>query len=67
MRTIEQVIERFGGITALAKALGCTTQAISMWKANEEIPTSRHFQLEVLTDGWFRAPRSDNTSTQKRA
>lgn len=55
MHSFEEVVEHFGGITPLAKRLGCTSQAISQW--NGEFPEGRAFQIEVLSEGRFKADR----------
>jgi len=55
MHSFEEVVQHFGGITALARRLGCTSQAISQWK--NEIPEPRAFQIEVLSGGRFKADR----------
>lgn len=55
MSTLGDVIKHFGGITALAAKLGCTTQAISQWGG--AIPEPRAFQIEVLSKGKFKASR----------
>lgn len=43
-----EAISHFGGVTALAEALGVSAGAVSQW---EEIPTGRQFQLQVMTAG----------------
>lgn len=55
MSLYEEVVEHFGGTqNALAKALGLKTHSgISQW--NGVIPKSRAFQIEVLSDGKFKA------------
>lgn len=49
------VIEHFGSVTAVAKALELTTQAVSMWP--ETVPRNRQWQIDVLTDGKLKAQR----------
>ena len=54
MVTFKQVLDHFGGThESLAKALGITREAVTMWKG--EIPESRAFQIEVLSEGRFKA------------
>lgn len=50
-----EVIEHFGSVTAVAKALELTTQAVSMWP--ETVPRNRQWQIDVLTDGKLKAQR----------
>jgi hypothetical protein len=49
------VIEHFGSVKAAAKALGLTSQAVSMWP--ETVPKTRQWQIDVLTEGKLRAQR----------
>jgi transcriptional repressor of cell division inhibition gene dicB len=55
MHQFSDVIKHFGGISGLAAALECTTQAISQW--DELIPEQRAYQIEVLSKGKFKASR----------
>ena len=55
MHTFQEVIEHFGGITALADKLNVSTQAISQWDGL--IPETRAFQIEVLSEGRFKASK----------
>lgn len=65
MHSVEEVFEHFGGITALARRLGCTSQAISQW--NGEIPEARAFQIEVLSNGRFKADRLPIRKTSRNS
>ncbi|MGY3909641.1 Cro/CI family transcriptional regulator [Aeromonas piscicola] len=47
------VLEHFGSITAIAKAIGISHAAVSKW--DETIPKGRAYQIEVLTDGKLKA------------
>lgn len=49
------VIEHFGSVTAAAKALELTTQAVSMWP--ETVPRKCQWQIDVLTNGKLKAQR----------
>lgn len=53
MNQVEAVVSYFGSRGKLAKALGVTPPAISRWK--EFIPDRRAYQIEVLTEGKFKA------------
>ena len=55
MKTSEAV-EFFGSVGALAEVLQISPQAIYQW--GESVPQGRDFQLEVLTRGKLRAPRT---------
>jgi hypothetical protein len=51
--SFEDVLNYFGGQERLAKALGCQRTAITQWKG--VIPKLRTYQIEVITNGRFRA------------
>jgi hypothetical protein len=51
---IEAVIDHFGGVKALSRALDVYPQAIYQWKASG-IPLLRQYQIEVVTKGAFLA------------
>jgi hypothetical protein len=54
MVTFEQVVDHFGGThESLAKALGISREAVTMWRG--QIPESRAFQIEVVSGGKFKA------------
>ncbi|MBS0289298.1 MAG: helix-turn-helix domain-containing protein [Proteobacteria bacterium] len=53
MDKIEVVASYFGGKANLAKALGVTLTAVSKWK--DHFPKGRAYQIEVLTEGKFKA------------
>jgi len=46
-------IEIFGSVRALADELGITVQAIYQW--GHEVPVSREYQIQVITDGKLKA------------
>lgn len=45
--------EFFGGKKKLAEALGISPSAVTMW--GEVIPSSRQYQIQVLTKGKLKA------------
>jgi transcriptional repressor of cell division inhibition gene dicB len=47
------VIEHFGSIAAIAKAIGVSHAAVSKW--GDTIPKGRAYQIEVLTGGKLKA------------
>lgn len=53
----KDVIGHFGGLTATAKALGITPQAVYAW--GEEVPHLRACQIELITSGSLK--RKDET------
>lgn len=50
--TKSQAIQHFGSISALAKALGVTYEAVRQW-AN--VPELRQYQIERITKGTLKA------------
>lgn len=51
--TKSQAIKHFGSVSALAKALGTTYEAVRQWE--EEIPELRQYQIEVVSGGALKA------------
>jgi DNA-binding transcriptional regulator YdaS (Cro superfamily) len=51
---INKVIEHFGGVSKTARALGLKQSSVSEWKVNG-IPECREYQIELATNGKFRA------------
>lgn len=49
------IITKAGGPVAVAKACGITTQAISAWMAQDQIPADRAPLIERLTGGAYKA------------
>lgn len=50
--TKSQAIQHFGSISALAKALGVTYEAVRQWK---DVPELRQYQIERITGGALKA------------
>ena len=51
--TIDDVIAYFGDVKTLANKLKITQHAIYMWRGR--IPKSRAFEIQILSDGKFKA------------
>ena len=49
-------IKHFGGVAGLAKKLGITPEAIYQW--GDDVPGSREYQIQVLTNGKLKAGAS---------
>lgn len=49
----QKVVDHFGGVDSLAKALGITRQAIYMWAGT--VPEGRAYQIETITNRKFTA------------
>jgi DNA-binding transcriptional regulator YdaS (Cro superfamily) len=56
---IARAIERFGGVAALARALGESTQTVSNWRQRGEPPANRCVAIEQITGVSRRELRSD--------
>jgi len=48
VRTVAELVRRFGGPTALARALGISPNAVSNWTAAGEVPERWHARLLAL-------------------
>lgn len=55
MKTIRDVIDYFGSRAALAKALGVSPPAVTIWCSLGRLPGERAIQIERLTAGVIRA------------
>lgn len=63
--TLNDVIEHFGGVPKLAKALGIEPQAIYQWKGL--IPLGRAYQIESISGGVFSAADMETKKSRKVA
>lgn len=62
--TIDQAINYFGNKSKLAKAVGVSSAAISKW--GNRIPTSRAYQLQVITNGALKAEANNGKTYTQR-
>lgn len=53
---VKKVAAFFGGKKKLADALGIYPSAVTQW--GDVIPLGRQYQIEVITEGKFKAARS---------
>lgn len=51
-------LDHFHGTSALARALGITSQSVSQWP--DEVPAGRDAEIFILTDGKVKAPRVED-------
>ena len=56
--TPNQVIKYYGSISAAARALQLTRQAVSYWKARGKIPKHVQSTIEIRTQGVLKAKES---------
>lgn len=52
---VSDLVQHFGTKRAFAQALGLSESAITQW--GELVPELRQYQVEVITDGKFKAAR----------
>ena len=52
---IKTIVEYFGGVAETARLLGVSQPAVSQWLKNNQIPPARAVQIEVLSEGKFKA------------
>lgn len=50
--TKTQAVQHFGSVSALAKALGVTYEAVRQW---DGVPELRQYQIERITQGVLKA------------
>lgn len=53
--TISDVVQYFGGVSDVAKALGISYQAVAQWVANDKVPEGRQWQIQAITRGKLKA------------
>lgn len=52
---LEELIEFYGSQTALSRVLNVSRVAVSQWCDTGAMPPLRAVQIEILTDGAFKA------------
>ena len=57
--TKTQAIKHFGSVSALAKALGVTYEAVRQW---EYVPELRQYQIERITLGALKAEQKSQAA-----
>jgi DNA-binding transcriptional regulator YdaS (Cro superfamily) len=51
--TKKQAVKHFGSVSALARAIGVTYEAVRQW--GDSIPELRQYQIESVTSGQLKA------------
>ena len=51
----QQVVDHFGSQSELARAMGVSRSAVCQWKVLGAIPPKHSKQIDVLTNGKFKA------------
>lgn len=52
---MKDIIEHFGSQSALARALKVAPEAVSQWVSNGYLPPKRAIEIEIITEGKFKA------------
>lgn len=52
---IKTIVEHFGGVAETARLLDVSQPAVSQWLKHKRIPPARAVQIEVLSEGKFKA------------
>lgn len=61
---IEDVTAFFGSKSKLAEALGVSPSAATQWRDN--IPVGRQYQIQVITNGKFKAAEHSQEKKQEQ-
>ena len=52
---VKTIVEYFGGVAETARLLDVSQPAVSQWLKHNRIPPARAVQIEVLSNGKFKA------------
>lgn len=55
--TPKDLLDHFGTLTSIARALGCKPQTVSEWIESGRVPEGRQYQAELATKGALRASK----------
>jgi DNA-binding transcriptional regulator YdaS (Cro superfamily) len=60
--TITEVLDHYGGVAPLAKALGISYQAVNQWVEKGQVPEGRQWQIQSMTDGALTVEGQDTAA-----
>ena len=52
---LDEIVEHFGSQSELARVLGIDRANVSMWMKDKAMPSIHAINIEMLTDGKFKA------------
>ena len=55
--TLDNLLAHFKTKTAIAKALDISPQAVQQWFDAKKIPSTRQFQIQIVTKGKLKAEK----------
>jgi len=55
VKTLQDVVDHFGSRSEMAKVMGVSPPAVTIWCSLGRLPGERAIQIERLTGGLFRA------------
>lgn len=61
--TVDELLERFGTLTEIARQLGVTPGAVWHWQQAKQIPPLRQYQIDALLSRQTAQDRSGSTNT----
>lgn len=64
--TLDHVLEHFGNMNRVARALGISRQAVWKWQRSGRVPLRAQYQIEIITARQLKADPSVSLREKKR-